>query len=182
MQRCGRCGLEKPLSNFSTDRSKASGKSGRCKTCKKEAQNKWLKLHPDYVHPVPPREIANEQHQQWREANREKLRAYQNEQSKKRYAEDEARRDYLRLWRQVYWSTLRAKTAGVAGDFTVYEWISLCERYEYRCLSCGREDVKLTVDHVIPFTKGGGNSVGNVQPLCRSCNSSKGTKIIDFRF
>lgn len=35
-----------------------------------------------------------------------------------------------------------------------------------------------TIDHVIPLTRGGDNMITNLVPCCRSCNSSKGTKLL----
>lgn len=67
------------------------------------------------------------------------------------------------------------------GSFSEAEWVSLCERYGHRCLACDRMDRPLTHDHVIPLSRGGGNTIDNIQPLCGPCNSSKGTKTIDYR-
>ena len=45
-------------------------------------------------------------------------------------------------------------------------------KYNNRCAYC-REEKKLTKDHIIPLSKGGTDYIGNIQPLCRNCNSKK---------
>lgn len=49
------------------------------------------------------------------------------------------------------------------------------DRDSYMCRRCGTLD-DLSIDHIIPRSRGGGNEVENLQTLCRSCNSSKGAK------
>jgi 5-methylcytosine-specific restriction endonuclease McrA len=44
-----------------------------------------------------------------------------------------------------------------------------------RCRNCGSSD-NLEYDHVIPYSRGGTNSVNNVQLLCQPCNRSKGAR------
>src|SRR3990167_4025543 len=46
-------------------------------------------------------------------------------------------------------------------------------RDNFTCLACGSRR-HLTVDHVIPESKGGPTVFANLQTLCRSCNSRKG--------
>src|SRR5512139_417139 len=49
------------------------------------------------------------------------------------------------------------------------------ERDGFCCVECrGTED--LSIDHIVPVICGGDNSEDNLQTLCRSCNSRKGTK------
>jgi 5-methylcytosine-specific restriction endonuclease McrA len=74
----------------------------------------------------------------------------------------------------------RARRRGAEGTFTEAEWISALEKYGCKCLRCGSSE-NLTRDHVIPLSRGGTNTIDNIQPLCISCNSWKHTKIIDYR-
>lgn len=76
----------------------------------------------------------------------------------------------------------RAKRINVVGGhFTEKEWSDLLDAYGHRCLCCGRNDVALERDHVIPLGPPHSDEITNIQPLCRSCNASKGAKVIDYR-
>jgi 5-methylcytosine-specific restriction endonuclease McrA len=44
------------------------------------------------------------------------------------------------------------------------------------CQMCKTKE-KITIDHIIPLSKGGKNNIDNLQPLCISCNCSKNNKI-----
>lgn len=60
------------------------------------------------------------------------------------------------------------------------EWYAVQHRQGFRCACCQNKR-PLTRDHVIPVSLGGCDSIDNIQGLCQSCNSIKGTKIIDYR-
>jgi len=53
--------------------------------------------------------------------------------------------------------------------------LNLMRKYNYRCTYCGSEE-NLSVDHVIPLSKGGEDYIENLVIACRKCNSSKGNK------
>lgn len=74
----------------------------------------------------------------------------------------------------------RARKAQVECTLTKREWAGIVEAYGGVCLACGRGG-DITMDHVVPISKGGGHTAANVQPLCGPCNSSKGTRVIDYR-
>lgn len=79
----------------------------------------------------------------------------------------------------------RARKNEVERDrsITAASWTALKVLYGNRCLNpeCIDPTAKLTMDHVIPISKGGADTIWNLQPLCQSCNSSKHTKVIDYR-
>lgn len=79
--------------------------------------------------------------------------------------------------------TARRRTAQTqaGGSYTKDEFLELCQRTGFCCLSCGATNVLLHADHVIPVSKGGTSDISNIQPLCHSCNSRKGDAIIDYR-
>lgn len=54
------------------------------------------------------------------------------------------------------------------------------DKYGKLCLCCGTKE-NISLDHITPIYLKGENKIDNLQPLCRSCNSRKGTKIIDYR-
>jgi len=63
---------------------------------------------------------------------------------------------------------------------SLVEWqvlLSVCGPY---CLSCGVEG-ELVKDHITPIYQGGSDGIGNIQPLCRSCNAAKGPDSTDHR-
>jgi hypothetical protein len=57
------------------------------------------------------------------------------------------------------------------------DWKFVCKRDGSRCTVCGRAppEVKLQQDHRVPRLRGGGDDLGNWQPLCEECNNFKST-------
>ena len=76
----------------------------------------------------------------------------------------------------------RKEAAKAGGNFTAQEWADLVSSCGYQCLCCGKKepDVSMTVDHIVPLSKGGSNTIDNLQPLCGTCNSKKGTSTIRY--
>jgi 5-methylcytosine-specific restriction enzyme A len=46
-------------------------------------------------------------------------------------------------------------------------------RDEYTCQICGRVSAQLEVDHIVPLSMGGNNSISNLQSLCKTCHKLK---------
>lgn len=85
--------------------------------------------------------------------------------------------------RQVCYANRRSAESKCATKLKFKDWLVIKEKYNYTCLKCGRKEpeIKLTIDHVIPLSRGGNSSPENIQPLCGKCNCEKHTKVVDFR-
>jgi 5-methylcytosine-specific restriction endonuclease McrA len=49
-------------------------------------------------------------------------------------------------------------------------------RDEYTCCYCGAREVPLTLDHVLPVSRGGRNEWQNLATCCVPCNNRKGSR------
>ena len=155
---CRDCGESKPLSEYYRHSRMADGHLNSCKECRKAYQRS--------------RPYDKEYERKRNQA--EKRKAY-HAANLKRWRRENPRKMAVQLARR------RAHKLEAEGDFTVEEFEALCEKYGNACLRCGKEDVLLTPDHIVPLALGGSNMISNVQPLCGGCNSWKNVKVVDYR-
>jgi len=57
------------------------------------------------------------------------------------------------------------------------EWIEKLKIVGNKCTYCSSTN-SIELDHIVPLSKGGINSIQNAQPLCRSCNRKKSNRIL----
>lgn len=188
-KKCTHCRKVKSLSEFGADKSTNDGLRYDCKSCRKESYDR---RRPRLL------ESSRRRYEAKREAILEGLRLKKEERLAK--ARDYYRRrtqsdpKYLerlnekaRRWQRqnpiknaASAHRWRTRIRGNGGSYTEAEWLALCERFGNVCLAC-LKPAKLTVDHIVPVSKGGANSIDNIQPLCRPCNSRKRDRAIDYR-
>ena len=88
--------------------------------------------------------------------------------------EDKERRGFERLKRRF---ELSQKEEEVGRERIPEEVrIAVWRRDEGKCVRCGSRE-KLEYDHIIPVSKGGNNTIRNIELLCESCNRKKHDKI-----
>ena len=96
------------------------------------------------------------------------------------------RSEYNKQWRQKNKELVSfhakqhiRRKKGAMGTHTLEDWNLLKNCYGFICPACN-ELKPLAEDHIIPLVKGGSNDIGNIQPLCKSCNSRKHVEIIAY--
>lgn len=124
---------------------------------------------------------VKEYQKKWRSDNENHIRSYQfnydNNQGRmvrEKWRKENKDKGRARRHRYI------ARKVGNGGSYTADEFIALCAQYGNVCLCC-KSSTALEADHIVPLSQGGTSCIDNIQPLCRSCNASKGSQIIDFR-
>jgi 5-methylcytosine-specific restriction endonuclease McrA len=163
---CTGCGVWKLTIFFGRNKRSAGGIHAKCKVCRNTERREYYqekgKQIPSYFRrSKPSKKVINARAKKYYIGHREK----------------ELERSRLKSGQRA-----AAKLAS-GGVITPQEWEALKKKYNHTCLKCKRRepDIKLTLDHVKPLRLGGENTISNAQPLCGSCNSSKGAKWIDYR-
>ena len=207
LKRCGTCGQEKERSEFHKNRNTLDGLCYRCKPCACAAGRERYRKNPekrrararewkaenkeavrDYIRQYREENSDKlaEQSREWHRNNRERRRVTHREwRSANKDAENQKRRECYatpegRAAGARHRHTRRDRERNTENTLTAGEWGLILELQAGRCAICGRlfdDDLRPTRDHIVPVSKGGGLTFGNVQALCQSCNSSKYNKL-----
>lgn len=179
--KCGRSLLATKEFFFAQSRG-MFGLSSSCKDCRKKAQKEYRANNYEKV-------LA--QKKRYRDNNREKCRestrrfheAHQAEERERqrKYREEhpEARSKSSRKYRTqhldqyaIYAHKRRAAKKRLENNLTPEEWESAKSEFMNKCAYCGKSG-KLTQDHFIAISNGGGFTKSNIVPACVHCNTSK---------
>jgi|GEM_PF-7024381 len=66
----------------------------------------------------------------------------------------------------------RASLVGLPATLTIEQWMKTLEDFEYACSYCKAKEYQV-LEHFVPLGLGGGTTVTNCLPSCRSCNVTK---------
>lgn len=138
----------------------------------------WSETHPgsrrkaaiDYYHrrrsergPAPRTEAKAASDREWQRRNRDRVAARNSR------------------WKRANPATVVAQSnrrrSKTVGSYTAEEWSAI--PFNDRCSYCGGVG-QMQVEHVVPISSGGSNTIENIVPACRSCNGSKGNKSLVF--
>jgi 5-methylcytosine-specific restriction endonuclease McrA len=195
LKKCTKCGEVKKISEFTKKKRMSDGLDSWCKQCNKEYKQKYRNNPEAY-------EKEKQKHREWCKRNKEHISNYNKNwnsknQERKRFLkrrwhlkhkeeENKKARERTNQWikdNPIHAKELnrryRIRQLNSEGNHTNEEWQELLKTCGNRCVNCGTKG-DLTRDHIIPLSKGGADYIENIQPLCKSCNSSKGVNTTDY--
>ncbi len=169
---CKKCNQNLPIENFSKDSSTKDGYNFYCKSCKLTAAKSWKLKNLDRY---------RESERQWSKLNRKKRTA-----SYKKW-----RISNIEKARSINAKSNRKRRAAKFGsNSNFYTTQSVIELYGSFCHLCNSKinleasriigvpgwEYSLHIDHLVPLSKNGSDSLENVRPSHAICNLKKGSK------
>ena len=139
----------------------ARGLCQQCWSCQYYAEHREERVEYQRQYHAEHHEEGVEYNRQWYEANSEHRREYDCQWAKGNPDKKQAQK---RRRRAAKWGA----TIGLVDEAAIYERDKVC-------IYCGATE-NLTLDHLIPLSRGGAHTQDNLAVACRVHNSKKGTK------
>lgn len=181
------------LQHFSSHRSGANVCSDKCRIIKKrlraKEQQRIKRQDPAF------REKQILYLRQYQENNRDDLNRNRREQyatdpdfreSRKQLAQrwarqnPERRKESCRRWNELNFDKVisRNHRNRTSWDLDPVLVKLVYEYYDYICVYCGKRGGKLSLEHILPVSRGGTDDFNNLAVACRRCNPKKGKKTL----
>ena len=153
MKKCSKCSDLKPLIEFNNRTKNKDGKREACRKCESIASKIYRQNNPHKARKYS--DLTKEQ----RILKIESVKKWNKEHKAERTLAM-AKRRALKKNNGIYLITPK----------------EIAKIQSMKCTYCG--NIGGEVDHVIPLTRGGTDSIGNLVSACRSCNASKNNRTI----
>lgn len=184
MKTCTKCLEEKAYECFSKRSASKDGYQPNCKTCCKDYIQQWYSANKDKSlqgslrWARENRERRNEISARYRKKNKAKANAATRSSMRKNA---EKYKEIERQWRlanpeKSIEKCLRRRALKIANGVFRVTAKDIRRLLQKPCVYCGAKSEH--IDHVIPLSKGGRHSVGNLVASCASCNLSKSNKFV----
>lgn len=188
---CSACGVTKLRTNFHKHKRMRDGLSTICKDCNKAKAAAWYHTNIDRgrasrrEHYSHNRAKTLELMAKYRLNNKEALAKGQKA-SREANADRKRKNDIawhkknpkkMLGYRKVSEHRRRAAKLLSNGQYTASQIQELHIRQKKRCVCCPDSiNDRFEIDHIMPLSKGGDNSIRNIQLLCPPCNRRKSAK------
>ena len=187
---CRKCGITYSIGQFQKHNATKDGLHPYCRQCNKQYHQEYYASHRKEAAAAGlARRLANPERKamsdaRWALANPDKVRANRlrwherhpglGVQRAREWAA--ANPESAKLSASLTQAKRRASKRGGDGHITARQWRAKLDYYNNCCAYCLGKFEKLTMDHMIPLSRGGQHTDENIVPACGSCNSRKSAR------
>jgi 5-methylcytosine-specific restriction endonuclease McrA len=174
MKRCPKCDINKQLSEFGKHKQTKDGLKNYCRKCNNASAKAYQDSNREKV-----RKTNREYSRNNKDANKARSKAWYESNKDKALENSKKWQQENRDKTNNYKLANRHKRRAMIKESGVYlvTGRDLSKIRRQSCVYCGSKD-DITIEHIIPITRGGTHSIGNLTSACRSCNFSKSGKFI----
>lgn len=162
---CSRCAQTKPITEFGIHKKTKDGFYSQCLICRRLARTAYRLRCAE--------NIKIQQRTNY-EANRDKRIAYADKRIKDNperhafYMAISKKRNHVKIAAD----SRRRRARMLSNGIYLITKKEVAKLLASSCFYCGSKE-RMTIDHVIAIARGGTDSIGNIVPACKSCNSRK---------
>jgi HNH endonuclease len=160
---CPTCRVEKTADCFGTNPSSKDGLRNECKDCRNIKTRYKYETDLDFRESESIRAALNYLEDREYILNRSKRWSKENPDKKV----EQRHRRQARLYGQIDF------------DLPIDFIKTLREEQKNKCAYCSRDDIKLTVEHMLPISRSGKHCMANIVLACTTCNFSKHNKTLE---
>jgi 5-methylcytosine-specific restriction endonuclease McrA len=158
MKVCTACSQAKPDELFALSNKTKSGLSSRCRSCESLRHIEFYKKKKDRIL------LSNKEYREQNHERRLEIERASRAKNKEKNRPSRNARQSIR------------NKAIQGGKYLILDR-ELRRIYSSPCFMCGCKENQ-SLDHIVPISRGGSHSVGNIMTLCLQCNMSKHARTI----
>jgi 5-methylcytosine-specific restriction endonuclease McrA len=194
-KRCSKCGQQKSHDQFFKFARAKDGLAAWCKKCQKDYlavyrslnkdkiksyKSNFVSNNPDYQknYYIANKQRINKQNIEWAKANSERKKAADKKwvKANPEKVRQAQKNNYLKHPEKVAINRHKRRSRMQGVESKLIRRKDIKRILSKPCLYCGAKSTQL--DHIIPVSRNGRNSIGNLVGACSPCNSSKNDKTI----
>lgn len=166
---CSSCNIERQIDEFIKDKKCSRGFARKCKQCAYDSRDKEKMS-----------EVKKECYRKNKEKYKERIK-----QNTARYLEDGRQSKWAIKWQkanpdkvaEIKHRRRTRKMHNGRNDLTAEQIRQI--KSTGICYYCNEQFDNLSIDHVVPLSKGGENTLSNVVAACIQCNKRKNAKLVE---
>lgn len=200
---CNTCNELKEFKEYNKRKTNKDGLHNQCKKCRKEYQKERYQNNKEQLNKYQKeynkknKKQINKYQKDYYQNNKEQLKKNKKEYRKSNKEEINKHQriyyqinkkqinEYQKKYRKnnkEYFKTTKQKRRTLkqnsGGSYTVEQWNEALKYFNNKCAYSGKPMEQVSVEHIIPITKGGTSYIWNIIPCELSLNKSKNNKYL----
>lgn len=175
---CTKCGTLKRFEKFNKQKTGKYGVTSKCKECQNKYKRTYYQNNKEYKKKYY--ENNKDKIKEYYQNNKNEIKKYY--QNNKEHIKEKVKeyqknnKDKIKENKKIRNHKRRTLKQNSGGSYTVEQWNESLKYFNNKCAYSGKPMEQVSVEHIIPITKGGTSYIWNIVPCEAILNYSKQDK------